>query len=610
MRAVRDRYAFANATLPLALAVAAAALFFGGGTTGSALPWLTLVVGVALVLLVSFAGLPRGAWKVAPLAMLGVWAAISITWSVEPDRTWTYANRTLLYAAVALLGTYLAGRERKVAAGLAMLLGAVCIWALAGKVFAGLYPDYGRVARLRSPVGYWNGLALLGDIALPLALWMARSRRLLGAALAFGWLVALALTYSRAGVAIALVIVVLYASLGGGWWYSSTTLAVAAIPAGAVVAVAFALPGVTSDGQAGHVRSHDGLIFGVVLVGGLLATAVLARVRIGDPPPGVRRAVLIVAGVLSVIVLAVVATHASGWWSSFTSTQVAEVGNGGGRFGDTSSNHRYAWWTQAWQAFEANPIGGTGAGTFAVTNLRYRTSYLDQAVEPHDVPVQFLSETGVIGAALVLLTVLFFHVGIRARRDGVKLALGLALPAFALHALVDIDWDFVALCVPVHLIAGMLAGTPVRRKLSGGAALASAGIAALLVLSTFSVWFGERYASRASEALGTPAHAVSLARTARSFDPLAVDPILTQAVASWSGGALDTARGYYLQAVSLQPHDADAWYQLGWFDLHVRHCARAALPELDRFTALDPQNRNNVEYDAALKLVNSGTPRC
>ena len=109
---------------------------------------------------------------------------------------------------------------------------------------------------------------------------------------------------------------------------------------------------------------------------------------------------------------------------------------------------------------------------------------------------------------------------------------------------------------------------------------------------------------------GVQTCALPISKTARSFNPLAVDPILTQAVAAWSGGQIALARDYYLDAVRLQPHDADVWYQLGWFDLHVRKCPRAALPELDRFTALDPQNRNNVEYDAALKLVNSGLPRC
>ena len=47
----------------------------------------------------------------------------------------------------------------------------------AGKVFPWLYEDYGRITRLRGPVGYWNALALLGDLALPLGLWLATRRR-------------------------------------------------------------------------------------------------------------------------------------------------------------------------------------------------------------------------------------------------------------------------------------------------------------------------------------------------------------------------------------------------------------------------------------------------
>ena len=42
----------------------------------------------------------------------------------------------------------------------------------------------------------------------------------------------------------------------------------------------------------------------------------------------------------------------------------------------------------------------------------------------------------------------------------------------------------------------------------------------------------------------------------------------------------------------------------------MRNCPRAALPELDRFTALNPQDPGNREYARALKLVNSGTPIC
>src|SRR5437899_2057596 len=83
----------------------------------------------------------------------------------------------------------LAGRTRELALGLCALLGLVAAWALATKVLPLLY-DYGPpgATRLRAPVGLWNQLALLGAVALPLALWL---RRTAGTLLAYGWLVAL-----------------------------------------------------------------------------------------------------------------------------------------------------------------------------------------------------------------------------------------------------------------------------------------------------------------------------------------------------------------------------------------------------------------------------------
>src|SRR5207245_11089425 len=116
-------------------------------------------------------------------------------------RSWDYADRGLVYLLFALLGLWLAGRTRELALGLCALLGLVAVWALASKVLPPLY-DYGPpgATRLRAPVGLWNQLALLGAIALPLALWL---RRTAGTLLAYGWLVALVLTYSRGGLATA-----------------------------------------------------------------------------------------------------------------------------------------------------------------------------------------------------------------------------------------------------------------------------------------------------------------------------------------------------------------------------------------------------------------------
>src|SRR6059058_1596022 len=45
----------------------------------------------------------------------------------------------------------------------ALLLALVVSWALLAKCVPALYSDYGRIARLRAPLDYWNELALLCD---------------------------------------------------------------------------------------------------------------------------------------------------------------------------------------------------------------------------------------------------------------------------------------------------------------------------------------------------------------------------------------------------------------------------------------------------------------
>src|ERR1700693_228296 len=159
------------------------ALFLGGGGADGSLWWLGAGAVIAVVALTALRGVPRGWLSLAPLAALAAWLATSISWSWLPARSWDYADRALVYLLFAVLGLWLAGRTRLLAVGLCALLGAVALWALLGKVLPPVY-DYGPpgVARLRGPVGLWNQLALLGDFALPLALWR---KRLQGTLLAF-----------------------------------------------------------------------------------------------------------------------------------------------------------------------------------------------------------------------------------------------------------------------------------------------------------------------------------------------------------------------------------------------------------------------------------------
>src|SRR5207244_12362642 len=113
-------------------------------------------------------------------------------------------DRGLVSLAFACLGIFLGSlvprAPRAAAAALAVLLAGVLGWALLGKIFPSLFPDYGRLARLRAPIGYWNALALLGDAAVALGLWLARPRnsaraRVAGAVLIYASVVSILLAY-------------------------------------------------------------------------------------------------------------------------------------------------------------------------------------------------------------------------------------------------------------------------------------------------------------------------------------------------------------------------------------------------------------------------------
>src|SRR5512132_1333633 len=197
-------------------AILAWALFFAGGDSPSRLTWIG--AGAVLVAaLFSAAAFDRrierphvgryGAAAAACFAAFVVWQGISIDWSVQPDRSWDYVNRGLVYLAFLVLGLFVGAlvprATRATAAGLAALLALVLGYALLAKGIPALYPDYGRLARLRSPIGFWNALALLGDFALVLGLWRAAQRRVDGVLLVFAAVLTVVLAYSRGGVVIA-----------------------------------------------------------------------------------------------------------------------------------------------------------------------------------------------------------------------------------------------------------------------------------------------------------------------------------------------------------------------------------------------------------------------
>ena len=179
----------AAATFVVACALLVWALFFGGADSPTRLAWIggAAVLAGSVLVACGFARLvvrPRlgrsAVWCIACLVALVVWQGASIVWSVLPDNSWDYLNRGLAYLAFLVVGLFVAAivprAPRATASALAALVACVIAYALLAKGIPSLYPDYGRLARLRSPVGFWNALALLGVFAVVLGLWRSAER--------------------------------------------------------------------------------------------------------------------------------------------------------------------------------------------------------------------------------------------------------------------------------------------------------------------------------------------------------------------------------------------------------------------------------------------------
>src|SRR3954447_2122232 len=555
-----DRWA-ARLLLGAGGALVAVSALFSAGSSGGQLVWIgvaalavaTAVVGGAL------AGLPRPAFSSEAVVALGffaafvAWNAVSVVWSIEGDRSWAYFNRGLAYLALAVLGLWLAPWVREWAYVLAGTLALPLGWALLGKAIPALGSS-GRIGRLSSPIGYWNALGLLFAMAVPLALWLAARRehrhwlRATGVVYFYALVVGLLLTYSRGGVLAAGAAIALWLVLGSPRVESAAAVLLGG-GAGLGVAVwAFSRPGLSSDGQPHSVRAHDGAWFAVVFV--LAAVAVAALAYLGSlseerrPLTDARRSLVgrVALGVLFVgvavgVVALVVEAKPEGWFTEFTSQPTNAALQGGPQhLANVSSSSRWLWWQEAWEAWGKQPWRGTGAGTFDLTHRPLRTNNM-VVTEPHTVPLQFLSETGVVGFFFAFASIAAAGVGVARRvrpREPAVVALAVLAAAYVLHSLVDFDWDFVAATAPFLLSAGALLGGPAVRDEPRIAWAPLPVVAAIAVaLSLLTPWFAERSTDSARTALADmrPVTAYRDARDARSLNPLALDPLFVQAEA-------------------------------------------------------------------------------
>ncbi len=637
----------AGAGLALASgALVAGAVFFGGGSGRDSVLWLggaaalALTAGLVVALLGRTPGPAPGRPGLVLLGSLGalvLWEGLSVLWSVAPDRSWDSLNKSL--AAACFLGLGLAAGSlgpralRIAAAGLAALLGAALAWSLAGKAVPALFPDGARAARLRSPVGYWNALALLADFALPLGLWLAvrrahlRPARAGGVVLIYAATLAVLLTASRTGVVAGAVALVLWLLLAQERVEGALTALAGIAPAAAVAGWAFTRPALVDDLQPHGARAADGAWFGLLALAGGVAAAALAHPVLRRPLADAARrslgrglALLAAFAAAAALVGLTVSVGNPVTWAADQFRGGAQVSQGPERLTSIESNNRWQWWQEAWHVFRADPAQGAGAGTFEVARKRYRDNGLN-VTQPHNLALQLLADTGLVGLALGLGFALAGAVAARGalrRLDGGERAAAVALAvlpaAYLVHALADYDLDFLAVTAPTLFVLGTLAAAgrpprPLRR--SPLAALGAVAVCLAVLWSLAAPRLAARDVGSALRAIdrGDPAAALPLADRAGSLDPFSLAPLFTRARAHERRGDERAALEAYNDAVRLQPLNPDTWYELGVFEVRVLGAFCAGYVHLNRAYTLDPAGRRWTKggvLDVARDYVNGG----
>lgn len=523
------------------------------------------------------------AWAgVALLAAFVAWTAFSLIWTESVDRTWADLARVVSYLGVFVLALWLRGPRgvRVVVGAVAAAIACVGLVALLSRLHPAWFPEGAQTARfladsrerLAYPLNYWNALAALIAIGLPLLLQVATCARSVALRfLAAAVLPALALTVfftlSRGGIVACVLSLSVFLALSSERLPKLLTLLVAA--AGSAILVGLAsgydslrhgLLDATAEGQGSRLLAITAV---VCLAVGLIQVAISLGGRKGLRPGWTRVSqrqslvALAAAGLAAAILAAALGApgRASDAWHEF---KQGDVPQGGQRLTSAGGEGRYEFWQSALDENASRPLTGTGSGSFEFWWNRHGSG--SSVRDTHSLYFQTLGELGIVGALLLdgfLLLTLIGGGGVVLRSAaGARPQLAAALAgcfAFCFIAAFDWMWQIPVLPVATLLLAGALlaaAEAPGRgRAVPKSWLRAPLAIAALAAIAAIAIPLAATSLVRQSEAdarAGDLPGALGAAKSAQAVLPATAAPRLQQAlVLEESGdlaGAADAAR--------------------------------------------------------------------
>ena len=616
--------------------------FNGGGYFAGATGALAAAFGVVLILRLTlasepFAGLGRlVAAAAAALGLFCAWVLASAGWSDAPARAMIEFDRALLYWLALFLFGSLAYTPRRLAWAtrlVALAIVGICTVSLITRLLPDVWTVRAgfEIERLSYPLTYWNALGLLAALGTVLCLHLAASERepaavrvagagalpLLGTCLYF--------TFSRGAIAALAVGLVVYVLVARPRGLLSGLLATVG-PLVLVLSSAYGAERLSGDNPTSAAATAEGHDLALVLALAIVAAVVLrvlllkldSRLAAIGPDRRPSRAVLVAGSLLVVAALAIGAVGAgvpdrlADQYDGFVEgAEVSSEGDLRARLTDPGNNGRLDQWRVAQRAFEAKPVAGEGAGTFAETWARERN--IDLKVEDaHSLYLELLAEVGIVGLALILIVfgVLIAGIARRARGDTRHLhaALLAAFLVWALHAGIDWDWEVPAVGLWLFALGGLaLARSTEERALTPGRfarVLLSVVVLALLVTPvTMALSQNRLNATVDAFKAGDCERAVDTALAAIDAVPARPEPYQLLGMCDARLGEHALAIDMLETAVSKNRDDWSSWYVLGLVRAAGGEDPRPAIRQARR---LNPRELLVIEATDAFA---SGGPR-
>lgn len=576
------------------------------------------------------------------LVAFAAWSYLSILWADDQSSALDGANLTLVYtisfvlmalwpmraeAAKLVLGAFALG---VIAIGLVELL----------RANAAAHPmDYFLEARFSEPVGYSNANTALWFSAFWPSVFLASRREvhplLRGLFLGGGVLLTgLAILGQSRGWLLALVpCVVVFLVLVDG-----RGRLIAALGAVAVT-MPFVAPSALDVNRRLEYRGNIAPLLSdavgpilkaslVMLVVGVVIGFVDRAVDIGERRSrGIGRAV--VAGFVVMVALAIggysvekgsPVHRVSTAWSQFKQSDTSP-GIGANRFA-TFQTYRYDAWRVAWLNFKRRPLTGVGVDNFG-RDYRKRGRTGQEPRFPHSLEMRLLSETGLVGTALLLgswgAALWLVLAGMRRGRIAESAVAGTAVTVFAYwvaHGSVDWFWEMPVTGLIGFAMLGLAVAVATRGRGSPPAPsegergprgrvapVAGAAVAVLALLALGLPYLSARETSRAADVwqVNLDAALTRLDR-AESLNPLSTTPALSAGTFALRSGRLDRAETELRSALDRDPRDQYALLNLGAI-VSVRQSPRAAVPILARARHESPHDELTA---GALRRAASG----